>query len=251
MKEPFSFQCYCLTEDRLLHTFGHLPGFCLPGSLYLWRVLLMHSGTHVRLNLFAFWITNLLLASWSCASNYLASRFYSSWQNAWLHLNVHPRASTVCKEPLFSNFISGNASPRLCTHQYGMQGSCCSLLSPRHFFSIYAYVAVWHTRKLYFRYWKYITSSPYTAVQYARKPPSISGNAPPHSTACKEDVIIYQCGHVYYSCSVMLLVWLLVCVWVSVHMYWVHSPVLLLTSFPGCPHLIPRLFWLFYHCRET
>jgi len=72
------------------------------------------------------------------------------------------------RNPLFSNLISGNASPCLCTHQYGMQGSCCSLLLLRHFFSIYAHVAVWHTRKLYFRYWKYITSSPYMAVQYAR-----------------------------------------------------------------------------------
>lgn len=159
------------------------------------------------------------------------------------------------RNPLFSNFISGNASPCLCTHQYGMQGSCCSLLSLRHFFSICAYVAVRHTRKLYFRYWKYITSSPYMAVQYARKPAFISGNAPPHSTACKEDVIIYQCGHVYYRllfCDALGMITGM-CLSVSTQVLGAQSssPSVDLTSFPGCLHLIPRLFRLFYHCRET
>ena len=125
---------------------------------------------------------------------------------------VSARTSTACKEAVAHYFRHVTSSPYMHMWQYGTQRSCTFVTD--------------------------ITSSPYMAVQYARKPPFISGSAPPHSTACKEDITIYQCGHVYNRllfCNALGMITGM-CLSVSTQVLGAQSssPSVDLTSFPGC-----------------
>jgi len=123
---------------------------------------------------------------------------------------VSARTSTACKEAVVHYFCYVTSSPYMHMWQYGTQGSCTFVTG---------------NTSLLLHIWQYSMHG-------------ISGNAPLHSTARKEDVIIYQCGYVYYRllfCDALGMITGM-CLSVSTQVLGAQSssPSVDLTSFPGC-----------------